>query len=168
MTTGRYAPISATSVTTISKLKNVAAATGALTLNDVEISFTIGSNDGGGAGGGGPHTGRGNFKQPVTFSVSGVDLSARALGPLSSAKLVGGRTLANSDSSSNVAVIDSDYASQNKIKVGSTIAIGSSSGKGTNFTVVGIVGTPSGTGSDVYIPLARAQKRSPMSACRIA
>src|SRR6185437_9514339 len=44
------------------------------------------------------------------------------------------------------------------IKVGSMVAIGDSAGKGTNFTVVGTVATPSGTGSDLYIPLARAQK----------
>ena len=155
VTTGRYAPISATSVTSVSHLHGVAAATGALTLDDVEISFTIGDSSGGG-----PPSGTGNFKPPVTFSVSGVDLSTGALGPLSSARLVGGRTLASSDATSNVAVVDSDYASQNKIKVGSTIAIGNSSGKGTNFAVVGMVATPSGTGSDVYVPLARAQRLS--------
>lgn len=160
VTTGRYAPVNATSVTAVSKLKSVAAATGALTLNDVQLSFTIGDFGGAGSGGGGgPPTGRGNFRPPVTFSVSGVDVSTGALGPLSSASLAGGRTLASSDASSNVAVVDSDYASQNKIKVGSTIAIGDSAGKGTNFTVVGIVATPSGAaGSDVYIPLARAQQ----------
>jgi ABC-type antimicrobial peptide transport system permease subunit len=160
VTTGTYAPISATSVTSISDLHGVAAATGALTLNDVEISFTIGNFSGGSGSvsSGGPPSGKGNFKPPVTFSVSGVDLSTGALGPLSSARLAGGRTLASSDATSNVAVVDSDYAAQNKIKVGSTIAIGNSSGKGTNFAVVGLVAAPSGTGSDVYIPLARAQK----------
>ena len=158
VTTGRYAPINSASVITVSHLRDVAAATGALMLNDVKISFTIGNFSGGGFGGGGPPGGRGNFKPPVTFSVAGVDLSTGALGPLSSARLVGGRTLATTDASSNVAVVDSDYASQNKIKVGSTVAIGDSAGKGTNFTVVGTVATPSGTGSDLYIPLARAQK----------
>ncbi len=160
VTTGRYAPISATWVTSVGHLHGVAAATGALTLNDVKISLTIGSYSGGSGnvGGGGPPSGSGKFKPPATFSVSGVDLSTGALGPLSSARLAAGRTLANSDASSNVALVDSGYASQNKIKVGSTIAIGNSSGKGTGFTVVGIVATPPGTGSDVYISLARAQK----------
>jgi ABC-type antimicrobial peptide transport system permease subunit len=62
-----------------------------------------------------------------------------------------------------VVVVDSNYATQNKLKVGSTIAIGNSKGKGTNFTVVGIVSSPSGTGSDVYIPLARAQSLAGMT-----
>src|SRR5215469_16069833 len=119
VTTGRYGPIAATSVTSISHLRGVVAATGALTLNDVQISFTLG--DGGSPGGG-----RGDFKPPVTFSVSGVDLSTGALGPLSSARLTAGRTLAASDS--RMAVVDSDYASQNKVKVGSAVAIGDSAG----------------------------------------
>ena len=160
-----YGPISATSVTSISKLKNVAAATGALTLNDSKVSLTIGSssgNNGGGFGGSGGFRGHGNggFSN---FTVSGVDLSTGALGPLSSAKLAGGRTFTTSDTTSNVAVVDSDYAKSNKIKVGSTIAIGNSKAKSTNFTVVGLVSTPSGTGSDVYIPLARAQSLAAMS-----
>jgi putative ABC transport system permease protein len=59
-----------------------------------------------------------------------------------------------------VAVVDSDYAKQNNIKVGSAVSIGDSAGKGTNFTVVGLVSSPTGTGSDIYIPLARAQALS--------
>jgi putative ABC transport system permease protein len=158
VTTGQYAPIGDTAVTRISKLSGVAAATGALTLNDIKISFTIGDFSGGSGPGGGPPAGRGTFKPPATFSVSGVDLSTGGLGPLSSARLVAGRTLAPADASSNVAVVDSNYAAQNKVKTGSAISVGDSAGKGTNFTVVGIVETPSGTGSDVYIPLARAQR----------
>ncbi len=160
VTTGQYAPVSESAVTKIDKLSGVAAATGALTLNDIKISLTIGTFSGGSGpvGAGGPPTGRGSFKPPATFSVSGVDLSTGALGSLSSARLVSGRTLAPADASSNVAVVDSNYAAQNKITVGSTISIGDSAGKGTNFTVAGIVATPSGTGSDVYIPLARAQR----------
>jgi putative ABC transport system permease protein len=164
VTTGQDGLIDASSVTTIGKLNNVAAASGALTLTDIKISLTIGSFGGfsGGSGGnsggsGGSPSGRGNFKPPVTFSVSGVDLSTGALGPLASAKLTAGRTFTTADTTSNIAVVDSNYAAQNKIKVGSTVAIGDSAGQGTNFTVVGVVSTPSGTGSDFYIPLARAQ-----------
>jgi putative ABC transport system permease protein len=165
VTTGQYGPVDAASVTAISKLKNVAGASGALTLTDIRISLTIGNFTGGGFGGGsggsgGAPSGRGNFKPPVTFSVSGVDLSTGALGPLASAKLATGRTFTTADTTSNVAVVDSNYAAQNKIKVGSTVAIGDSAGKSTNFTVVGMVSTPSGTGSDYYIPLARAQALS--------
>jgi putative ABC transport system permease protein len=163
VTTGDYAAVSGSSVSEIAKLDHVAAATGALTLNDAKLSFTIGnfsfSGGSGGSGGfgGGAPSGRGNFKPPAIFTVSGVNLSTGALGPLSSARLATGRTFTTADASSNVAVVDSNYAAQNKIKVGSKIAIGNSAGKGTNFTVVGLVTAPGGTGSDVYIPLARAQ-----------
>ena len=52
-----------------------------------------------------------------------------------------------------MAVLDSDYASQNKLGVGSTITIAK-----TSFKVIGIVSEPSGqNNSDAYIPLARAQ-----------
>jgi putative ABC transport system permease protein len=168
VTTGQYGPVDSSSVTTISKLKNVAGASGALALTDIRISLTIGNfsfnggngGTGGSGGSGGAPSGRGNFKPPVTFSVSGVDLSTGALGPLASAKLGAGRTFTTSDTTSNVAVVDSNYAKQNKIKVGSIVQIGNSAGKSTNFTVVGVVSTPSGTGSDFYIPLARAQALS--------
>jgi putative ABC transport system permease protein len=165
LTTGQYGPISAASVTSISHLKDVAAATGALTMNDSKISLTIGNfsfngggtSGGGTSGGGGGVGGRGRFA-PDFFSVTGVDLSTGALGPLSSAKLSSGRTFTASDATTAVAVVDANYARQNKLKVGSVIAIGNSKGKGTNFTVAGLISTPSGTGSDVYIPLAQAQK----------
>ncbi|HYK30550.1 MAG TPA: ABC transporter permease [Streptosporangiaceae bacterium] len=164
LTTGQYGPISTASVTSISHLKDVAAATGALTMNDSKISLTIGNFSFNGAGGGGTSGvggggvgGRGRFA-PDFFSVAGVDLSTGALGPLSSARLSSGRTFTAADATSEVAVVDVNYAKQNKLKVGSVIAIGNSKGKGTNFTVAGLVSTPSGTGSDVYIPLAEAQK----------
>ena len=55
-------------------------------------------------------------------------------------------------------MVDANYATQNKLTVGSTIAIGNSSGTATNFKVIGIVSEPAGDNpSDVYIPLAVAQ-----------
>jgi ABC-type antimicrobial peptide transport system permease subunit len=52
-----------------------------------------------------------------------------------------------------VALVDSNYATQNNLATGSTVTIAKKS-----FKVVGIVSEPSGSnGSDVYIPLARAQ-----------
>ena len=60
-------------------------------------------------------------------------------------------------------MVDSSYATQNKLSVGSTIAIGNSKGTTTNFKVVGIVSEPAGDNpSDVYIPLAVAQKLANM------
>src|SRR4029077_7796370 len=91
------------------------------------------------------------------------DLSAGELGPPSSGKLRSGRTFANADASSDVAVIDPDCASQIQLTAGPTSAIGNSSGTTTNFKVIGIVGEPAGDNpSDVYIPLAVAQKLANM------
>jgi ABC-type lipoprotein release transport system permease subunit len=148
--------LSASSVTSIGKLHNVAGAAGALSLTDAVITGKIpaintsGGSGGGFGGGGGGGAFRGNFKSS-SFTVSGVDLSTGALGPLSSAKLKSGRTFASGDATSNVAVINSDYATQKKLSVGSTITVAK-----TSFKVVGIASAGSDA-SDVFIPLARAQ-----------
>lgn len=155
LSSGRLGPIGAGSVTSIGRLRQVAAATGSLSLNDVAISGTIPA--GGFGTGSGSGTTRRGFITPSTFQVAGVDLSTGAIGPLSSGKITSGRTFAASDAAANVALVDSNYAAQHKLKVGSTVAIGSSAGKGTSFAVVGIVSTPAGSTADVYIPLARAQ-----------
>jgi ABC-type antimicrobial peptide transport system permease subunit len=168
------ASIGSTSVTTVASMHDVSAAAGGLTLNDRTLSGTVPAinfNGGGGSGGGGSGSGgsggggqsfRANFSTN-SFGVDGVDLSNGELGPLSSGKLSAGRTLTTSDASSDVALLDSSYATQNKLSVGSTIAIGNSSGTTTNFKVVGIVSEPAGDNpSDVYIPLAVAQKLANM------
>jgi putative ABC transport system permease protein len=146
----------------VAKLGHVAAAAGGLTLTDTKITGTIpainssGGGSGGfaGGGGGGGGTFKGSFT-PTSFSVDGVDLAnnAAGLGPLSAGKLTSGRTLSGSDNTSNVALVDANYATSNKISVGSTATIAKIS-----FKVVGIVSTPaSATAYDYYIPLARAQ-----------
>ncbi len=141
-------------ITSVAKLKDVAAAAGGLTLTDMKVSFTIPSSSSGGGGGGpGGFSGLGNFPSPIT--VDGVALSgnAAALGPLSTAKLVSGRTLAASDGNSDVALVDSNYATSSKLKVGSTVTLAK-----TSFKVVGIVSsTAASSSTDVYIPLERAQ-----------
>ena len=156
--------LSASSVTSIGTMHNVAGAAGALSLTDAVITGKIpaintsgGSGGSGGTGGGfgggfggGGGAFRGNFKSS-SFTVSGVDLSTGALGPLSSAKLRSGRTFASTDASSNVAIINTDYATQKKLSVGSTITVAK-----TSFKVVGIASAGSDA-SDVFIPLARAQ-----------
>jgi ABC-type antimicrobial peptide transport system permease subunit len=179
--TATLASISAASVTTVAGLGDVAAAAGGLTLTDRTLSGIMpainvngggGGGGGGGTGGGAGGFGRGgssaggsgsqNFRASFTansFTVNGVDLSAGELGPLSSGKLSSGRTFTTSDASSDVAVIDANYAAQNKLKVGFTVAIGNSAGTATNFKVIGIVSEPAGDNpADVYIPLAVAQK----------
>jgi putative ABC transport system permease protein len=158
---GGLGSIASTSVTTVAKLKGVAAAAGGLTLTDTKITGKIpainssGSGTGGfgGAGGGSGGGGFAGSFTPSSFTVDGVDIGNGELGPLSSGKLASGRTFASSDDNANVAVLDSNYATQNKLKVGSTITIAK-----TSFKVIGIVSTPSGQSStDSYIPLARAQ-----------
>jgi putative ABC transport system permease protein len=174
------ASISDSSVTTVANLQNVAAAAGGLTLNDRTLSGTVPAinfNSGSGGGGGFPGGGSGgssgssgsgfqNFRANFstnTFGVDGVDLTAGELGPLSTGKLSAGRTFTAADASSDVAVLDSSYATQYKYHVGSTIAIGNSSGTTTNFKVIGIVSEPAGDNpSDVYIPIAVAQKLANM------
>ena len=154
--------LSSASVTSIGQLHNVAGAAGALSLTDAVITGKIpaintsggggtGGFGGGGGTGGGGGSFRGNFKSS-SFTVSGVDLSTGALGPLSSAKLRSGRTFSSSDATSNVAVVNSDYATQKKLSIGSTVTVAK-----TSFKVVGIASAGSDA-SDVFIPLARAQK----------
>ncbi len=159
--------IGSSSVSKVSGLRGVAAAAGGLTLTDTKITGKIpainsggGGAPGGGFGGGGGGGGgfRGSFT-PTSFGVAGVDLAAGELGPLSSGKLTSGRTLRSSDAHANAAVLDSNYATQNKLSVGSAITIAK-----TRFTVIGIVTEPSGQSSSAaYIPLARAQALAGMS-----
>ncbi|HUZ24105.1 MAG TPA: ABC transporter permease [Streptosporangiaceae bacterium] len=146
--------ISNSAVTAVSRLRNVAAASGGLTLTDTKITGKIPAiNSGGGFGGGGGGGGFRGSLTPTSFSVGGVNIGQGVLGPLSSGRLSAGRTFTAADASANVAVLDSNYATQNKLTPGSAITIAK-----TSFKVVGIVSVPAGsTSSDVYIPLARAQ-----------
>ncbi len=165
--------IGSSSVSTVARLNGVAAAAGGLTLTDTKITGTIpainssgggpggfggaGGGEGGGGGGGGGGF-RGSFT-PTSFGVDGVDIGTGELGPLSSGKLTSGRTFTLGDATSDVAVLDSDYATQNKLTVGSAITVAK-----TSFKVIGIVSEPSGqNNSDVYIPLARAQSLAGLS-----
>jgi putative ABC transport system permease protein len=162
LTSAGLGSLSSTSVASIAKLHDVSGASGALSLSDVVITGKIpainssgSGNSTGGFGGGGSGGGGGSFRgnfTPSTFSVSGVDLNHGALGPLSSAKLTSGRTFSASDATSNVAMVNANYASQKKLKVGSTVSVAK-----TSFKVIGIASAGS-SASDVFIPLARAQK----------
>jgi len=165
---GTLAAINSSSVASIAKLGNVAAAAGGLTLTDRTISGTVpalnfnsgggGFRNGGNSGGGqNPSSFGANFNIG-TFTVNGADIADGELGPLSTGKVTSGRTFTAADASSDVALVDSSYATQNKIKVGSTIAVGNSKNTPTNFKVVGIVSEPAGNNpADVYIPLGVAQ-----------
>src|SRR5215831_14700048 len=149
-------PISSSSVTSISALHGVAAAGGALALTDLTISGTIPAaptGSSGGFGGGGGGSGGPSSFSTNTFTVNGTQLSAGEVGPLSSGKITSGRTFNSADAASNVAVVDSSYARQNKLTTASKISIA-----GTSFKVIGIVKQPQGgSPANVYIPLGRAQ-----------
>jgi putative ABC transport system permease protein len=163
--------LSAANVTTISKLDNVAAAAGGLTLTDRTVSGTVpafntggggGGGTGGGTGGGGTgggFTGGGTSSFSTnSFTVTGVDIGDGQLGPLSTGTVSSGRTFTTADDSKDVALVEASYATSEKLKVGSTIAVGNSKGTATNFTIVGIVSEPSGDSpSNVYVPLGVAQ-----------
>ena len=152
LTSTALGTIPATDVATVARLNGVAVAAGGLTLNDTKLSFTIPSQSSGGGGAPGGGFGSGHFPTPI--SVNGVELSgnAAALGPLSTARLVSGRTLAASDASADVALVSSSYATAHKLSAGFTVTLAK-----TSFKVVGVVSAGAGNSTDVYIPLARAQ-----------
>ena len=95
-----------------------------------------------------------------SFTVNGVDIANGELGPLSAP----GRSAPGGPSPRPTTRPRTSRSSTpvtprtNKLKVGSTIAVGNSKDAATNFTVVGIVSEPAGDSpSDVYIPLGVAQ-----------
>jgi ABC-type lipoprotein release transport system permease subunit len=147
---GGMGTIKSSSVTTVSGLKDVSSGVGALVLNDVKLSGTVsaGSSQPGAQGG----SGAGSINSS-SFTVTGVDPSNDSLGPLSSGAITSGHNLTTAESDSNVAVVGSDYAKAQNLKVGSNITVA-----GKTFSVIGIVAAAQGESSaDVYIPLARAQ-----------
>src|SRR6266702_4679644 len=142
-------------VTTISGLKDVSATSGALSLTDLSLSGTVQSGSQQGFGGGGPGSGS---VSSSSFTVTGINPADDPLGPLSSATLTSGHGITTAEANSDVAVVESNYAAAQNLKVGSTFKVA-----GKTFTVVGIArASQSATLSDVYIPLARAQTLASM------
>lgn len=91
---------------------------------------------------------------PVTVTIDGLDLSNPGLGPFTSGTIIAGHGFVASDAATSVAVVDSRYASANKISVGSSVTVA-----GTALRVIGII-RQAGGGSDIYLPLDRAQSLS--------
>ncbi len=147
---GGMGTIKSSSVITVSGLKDVSGAAGALVLNDVKLSGTVPA--GGGQPGGQGGSGSGSINSS-SFTVTGVDPAHDALGPLSSGTVTSGHNITTAESDSNVAVVDSNYAKAQNLKVGSSVTVA-----GKTFGVIGIVQAAQGESSaNVYIPLARAQ-----------
>jgi putative ABC transport system permease protein len=149
--------ISSSAVTRVSKLSSVAAAAGGLTLTDRTVTGTVPALNANGGSSGSASGGTSTF-DTNSFTVNGVDLAKGELGPLSTGTISSGRSFTAADTSKNVALVEASYATANKLKVGSTIAVGNSKGTATTFTVIGIVSEPAGDSpADVYNPLGVAQ-----------
>ncbi|MGH3423034.1 MAG: ABC transporter permease, partial [Streptosporangiaceae bacterium] len=156
---GSLGSIKSSSVAQIARTTDVAAAAGAVSASDLTISGSIPSSSGNsGGGGGGFGGGRPTSIKTSTFGVLGVDVAAGRVGPLSSDKIASGKTFTAAQANSDVALVDANYAHQNKLAVGSDVSVA-----GTKFKVIGTVAEPQGgTTTDVYIPLARAQSLAGM------
>jgi hypothetical protein len=111
--------MAATGVTTIAGLDGVAAAAGALVLNAIHLEgeFAQASNQGTQSGG----VSSAQMPQPSasqapirisSFSLTGVDVSASGVGPLTSSDVVSGRSFASTDTKAKVALVDKAYAKQ--------------------------------------------------------
>jgi putative ABC transport system permease protein len=171
------ASFASSTLATVQKTSGVKAAAATLSLQETNFSGSVtqrptqssggsstsggGQRTGTGAGGGvtgggfGGGFGGGNFSFDST-TIEGVDVTADAVGPISSVSLSSGRTFTAADTGKDVVVFDKSYAKTNSKKVGDTVTIGS-----TKFTVIGLVASASSssaTASNMYIPLDTAQK----------
>jgi putative ABC transport system permease protein len=146
---GNLGPVSASSVAQVTRLAGVAAAAGGLAdLTDTRL--TVPSATQLGPGGKPPAS----ALNPVTFSVDGVQTGHARLGPYGSGSITSGRGFTAAAARSQVAVVDSYYATAHKLSVGSAITVANK-----HFKIIGIIRQAQGGGSaNVYIPLAIAQQ----------
>ncbi|MER5604117.1 ABC transporter permease [Streptomyces sp. NPDC002265] len=163
-----FQTLSTATVTKVGKQSGVSDAVGGLSLQVIKVSgqFTRGQFQQNGNGGGGFSRGGGQPQGEVkgggadfdvnNYSVYGTDVTKPALGPLTSSKISSGRTFTTSETNAKVAVVDSAYAKEKKLKVGSTVTI-----KSVKFTVIGVATADSGdSAANLYIPLTQAQTLS--------
>ncbi|SRR5579875_122280 len=137
--TAPYSGISESKVAQAARLPGVTAAAGGIALTDDTTTF---DSSGG--------------SSVSSFTLDGVDTGKPALGPLSSATLISGRSFTAADADADVAVVDSGYATSQDLKTGSALTI-----DGIKFTVIGVVRQAQASRPpDVYVPLARAQAMS--------
>lgn len=135
--------MNATVVASVSRLRDVAAAAGGLSLSDSVWNIPSAAQVAHGEG----------LGSVVSFTVDGVDLGHLGLGPFASAQVTSGRTFTKTDTASAVAVVDAAYAAAHRLSPGSAISIA-----GVSFRVIGLAAqAEDGGAADVYIPLGRAQ-----------
>ncbi|MGX1548764.1 ABC transporter permease [Streptomyces adustus] len=163
-----FQTLSTATVSKVGKQSGVSDAVGGLSLQVIKVSgqFTRGQFQQDGNGGGsfprggsqpqGEVKGGGADFDVNNYSVYGTDVTKPALGPLTSSKISSGRTFTTSEANAKVAVVDSAYAKEKKLKVGSTVTI-----KSVKFKVVGVATADSGdSAANLYIPLTQAQTLS--------
>ncbi|MGW2820672.1 ABC transporter permease [Streptomyces sp. NPDC001443] len=163
-----FQTLSTATVSKVGKQSGVSDAVGGLSLQVIKVSgqFTRGQFQQNGNGGGGFSRGGGQPQGEVkgggadfdvnNYSVYGTDVTKPALGPLTSSKISSGRTFTTSETNAKVAVVDSAYAKEKKLKVGSTVTI-----KSVKFKVIGVATADSGdSAANLYIPLTQAQTLS--------
>ncbi|MFD7918123.1 ABC transporter permease [Streptomyces sp. NPDC059740] len=167
-----FQTLSEATVAKVADQKGVAQAVGGLRLQVLKIDGQFqrgqwqqrsGGQQGGGYGGrtggqgGAPQgevTGGGAQFDVNNYSLYGVDTEHLGLGPMTTSKITSGKGFTTKDADAKKVVVDSSYAKQQKLKVGSSLTV-----SGTKFAVVGIATADSGDASaDVYMPLAPAQK----------
>ncbi|MBQ0887397.1 ABC transporter permease [Streptomyces sp. RM72] len=149
----------------------VADAVGGLSLQVVKVSGEFsrgqfkqgasggdaGAAQGGGPGGGQSPQGRvqggGADFDVNSYSVYGTDVTEPDLGPLTTSAITSGRIFKETETDAKVAVADSAYAKEKKLKTGSTVTV-----KDTKFEIVGIATADSGdAAANLYVPLKQAQ-----------
>lgn len=146
----------ASDVTKVAALRGTAVATGGLVLTDTTLSGTIPSYSPGGFTGGSSSASPGQAPSFTvsSFSVDGVQISTSGVGPLAPSQVSTGHYFSPSANTADVAIVSTTYATQNGLRVGSTVSVG-----GTSLSVIGIAQVASGA-ADVYIPLGTAQNLS--------
>ncbi|MFF0005855.1 ABC transporter permease [Streptomyces tibetensis] len=162
-----FQTLASSTVGKVDAQSGVADAVGGLSLQVVKVSgaFTRGRFEQGAGGGQGRGRG-GALPSPQgrvegggadfdvnNYSVYGTDVTKPALGPLTFSKITSGRTFTTAETNAKVAVADSAYAKEKKLKAGSTVTI-----KGSTFKVIGIATADSGdAAANLYVPLKQAQ-----------
>ncbi|MGW0550807.1 ABC transporter permease [Streptomyces altiplanensis] len=163
-----FQTLASSTVGKVAEQDGVADAAGGLSLQVLKVSgqFKRGEVEkaqparpggpGGGTGtggGGGAVRGGGAAFGVDSFSVYGTDVTEPALGPLTSSEITSGRTFTDAETDAEVAVVDSAYAQEKKLKTGGTVTV-----SGTKYKVVGIATADSGdAAAHVYVPLKQAQ-----------
>jgi len=163
--TPSLAAMAAARVQSVASLPHVATASGGLSLEAIHLQgrfvrFQQGSSTGSGIAGSQPAT-RPSVP-PINvapYTIVGFDVTTPSVGAVNASQITAGRFFSAADANSAVAVVDQSYAKQKKLSVGSSVTIG-----GDSYTVIGIAAAPSGgSASDLYIPLAKAQKLTGMT-----